>query len=120
MSHELAISTIKSALDQQVHDGKPQPELWPLQTLDKNDNGAFWFTLGLSTEKFQRILTLRFDQTLEVLLPGEAYRLVCRPQILNAIREFWDGITSESSRVVQIKANFETRVPSITGCDGVE
>jgi len=102
MSYTMPHKAILGALEQLRLGTGPKVELWPLQTLDKDQNGTLWFTLGVWSEGFRRVLTLHFDRTTEVRLPGPAYLRECQPQIVEAIRSFWDGSTSVPSRIVSV------------------
>lgn len=104
MCHERALEVLTSALGQVRAVGGPEAEPWPHGSICKYDNGNLCFTLGVSAEQFKRILTLRFGETLEVSLRGDEYHAVCREQVVGAVLSFWDGIRSESNRVVQIQA----------------
>lgn len=96
---------ITSVLQEIRRSGGPIAELSPPQSLDKVDNGAFWFTIGMESEQYRRVLTLRFGRALEVLLPGDAYERTCRPQIVRAILSFWDGLNPAPSNAVDIEAD---------------
>ncbi|MGC8536611.1 MAG: hypothetical protein ACP5QR_13950, partial [Rhizomicrobium sp.] len=98
-------AAIEAALAQLSDEGCLDIQLCPLQTLDKSmpNNGlVLWFTFCMRGENPQRVLTLLFDRTKEVQLPGPAYITECRARIVEAIRQFWDGETSELNREVAI------------------
>ncbi len=103
MSCEKPIEILSAARRQIRALGGPEAEPWPHGSICKYDNGDMCLTLGVPAEQFRRTLTLRFGVALEVSLQGDEYRVVCQQQVVNAILSFWDGIASESSRVVQIQ-----------------
>jgi hypothetical protein len=103
MSYERPIEVLNATLAKVRVIGGPGAEPWPHGSICKYDNGNICFTLGLAAEQFKRVLTLRFSVALEVSLQGDEYRAACQQQVLGAVRSFWDGVTSESSRVVEIQ-----------------
>ncbi len=104
MTYESPVGVVNSALEQLNVIGDPQPEIWPHGSQQKWDRGDVCFTLGMPSENFRRQLTIRFGASLEVFLPGKEYQRICRPQVIEAVKSFWNGKTSELNRVVHIEA----------------
>lgn len=120
MSFELPLSVVNSARGQLHAFGALEPGIWPHGSPCKWDKGYYCFTLGMPAEGFQRLLTIKFNATLEVLLPGKAYQQISRPQVMDAVLNFWDGSTSESNRVVYIEAKAGLPKPGSSGLGSPE
>lgn len=114
MTNKSSLEVVNSALEQLNVFGGPQPEIWPHGSQQKWDSGDVCLTLGIPSENFRRQLTIRFSASLEVLLPGKEYQLICRPQVIEAVKSFWNGKTSELNCVVHIEpesyANTQARI----------
>jgi hypothetical protein len=107
MGYELPFSTIVSACENLRLSAGLEVHFFPYQPLDKLDNGIREFALANPYEGFRRQLILRFNETLQVYLPGSSYARVCQPQVVQAIVNFWREGASQTAEIVEIRPIFE-------------
>ncbi len=101
----IQLTAINSALSQLLGGEWSGVELFPLQTLDKSLPGncnVLWFTLCKQSESYSRVLSLHFDRVKEASYRNTEYADTCQQRIIEAIQIFWDGIASETMRIVSI------------------